>query len=61
MPEQGAEVVANSMQWNGIEANVRELVLKVETVDFAATPRGVRVRRRAEQAVALIGPIAGDA
>ena len=32
--------VGNWLQSNGIEASVRELVSKVETVDFAATPKG---------------------
>jgi hypothetical protein len=43
------------MQWNGIDASVRGPVSEVETVDFAATLRAVRIRRRAEQAVALVG------
>src|SRR4029077_8413349 len=32
--------IRNWLQWNGIETSVRELVSKVETVDFAATPKG---------------------
>jgi len=42
MPEQGAGVVAKSLQWKVIEASVQELVFESRNCRFRPTPRKMR-------------------